>query len=278
MGTFRLFKRHLRAQLLAVEVDLRVHSMAELMRMLGFRLTFGSALSRIPNGLNRSAMWSRAYGVASFRSKVGSHTDAVGRVTVKPAESRKTFLIDSYKHLMETNPVILFVHYNNLLKNEDQHYRSLIKQNGGKLTMLRNGLFGVYLKNAQAADPCAPISRKEQNRKHPLLPLFKGPTAAISFTETDPSSVAKVLKSLEKAQDKLFVVGAKVETEVYDIAQLHQFKTLPSKEVLQAQLVGLLNVLGGAGLVRTLEAGSQTLYLTLSSHQENQSPKTEEGQ
>lgn len=239
----------------------------EVTRLFGFKVPFTSAFTRF--GLS-----SRSYAVAVAKTKVSAHTDVAGRVTVKPAESRKTFLIDSYKHLMETNPVILFVHYNNLLKNEDQHYRSLVKQNGGKLTMLRNGLFGAYLKNAHTTDPCAPISRKDQNRKHPLLPLFKGPTAAIAFTETDPTSVAKILKLLEKAQDKLFVVGAKVETEVYDMASLNQFKTLPSKVELQAQLVGLLNVLGGAGLVRTLEAGSQTLYMTLSSHQENQTSGT----
>lgn len=234
----------------------------EAVRLLGFGGSVGSALRR--------GFWARSYAVAS--AKTG--TDA-GRVTVKPVESRKTFLIDSYKHLMEANPVVLFVHYNNLLKNEDQHYRSLVKQNGGRLTMLRNGLFGAYLKNSHAEDPCAPIRRKDQNRNHPLLPLFKGPTAAISFPETNPSSVAKILKLLEKAQDRLFVVGAKVETEVYDVASLNQFKTLPSKPELQAQLVGLLNVLGGAGLVRTLEAGSQTLYLTLSSHRDNQTKKEE---
>lgn len=211
-----------------------------------------------------SRSWWRSYAVSS-------HTSLEGRVTVKPLESRKTFLIDSYKHMMETSPVVLFVHYNNLMKNEDHHYRSLVKQQGGRLTMLRNSLFSVYLKNSKASDPCAPLSRKEQNRKHPLLPLLKGPTAAITFTETNPVSVAKILKMLERAQDKLFVVGAKVETEVYDVTQLNQFKTLPSKPELQAQLLGLLNVLGGAGLVRTLEAGSQTLYLTLSSHQDNQS-------
>lgn len=232
---------------------------------LGLRLPFARGLGR--------PVWSRSW-LRSYA--VSTHTSQDGRVTLKPADSRKTFLVDYYKHMMETSPVILFLHYNNLMKTEDHHYRSLIKQHGGKLTMLRNSLLSVYLKNSKAADPCAPISRKEQLRKHPLLPLLKGPTAAITFTETSPASVAKILKMLEKAQDKLIVVGAKVETEVYDVTQLNQFKTLPSKPELQAQLVGLLNVLGGAGLVRTLEAGSQTLYLTLSSHKENQSSDKKE--
>lgn len=192
-----------------------------------------------------------------------------GRDTVKPIASRKTFLIDSYKQLMGSNPVILFVHYNNLMKNEDHHYRSQIKKAGGTLTVLRNNLFKVYLKNSASPDPCAPIKRREQNLSHPLLPLFKGPTAAICFPETDPQSVGKVLKLLAKAQDRLFVIGAKVETDIFDISQLSQFKDLPNKEGLQSQLLGLLHILSGAGLVRTLEAGSQTLYLTLQSHHDN---------
>ena len=191
------------------------------------------------------------------------------RVTVKPLDSRKTFLMDSYKYLMESNPVVLFVHYNNLLKQEDDHFRSQIKQNGGKMSMLRNHVFNAYLKVSHLPDPCAPVKNKFKNESHPLLPLFKGPTAAITFAETDPVSVSKVLKLLEKAQDKLFVVGAKVETEIYDIAQLDHFKSLPSKTQLQSQLLGLLHVLSGAGLVDTLERGSQTLYLTLKSHHDN---------
>lgn len=228
--------------------------------LLGFKFPVVSTLGR--SAISR--VCSRYYAVSA-------HTSVDGRVTVKPTESRKTFLIDSYKHMMEKSPVVLFLHYNNLMKNEDHHYRALVKQHGGRLTMLRNSLFSVYLKNAKASDPCAPIRSKKQDRRHPLLPLLKGPTAAITFAETSPASVARIFKALEKAQDKLLVVGAKVETEVYDVTQLNHFKTLPSKPELQAQLLGLLNVLGGAGLVRTLEAGSQTLYLTLSSHQESQS-------
>lgn len=206
-----------------------------------------------------------------YSVETGESTSTPHRLTVKPLDSRKTYLMDVYKHLMETNPVVLFVHYNNLLKNEDHHFRELIRQSGGNLTMLRNNLFSAYLKTAHLPDPAVKVLSKDKNKKHPLLPLFKGPTAAITFTETVPSNVAKVLKHLEKAQDKLFVVGAKVETEVYDIAQLKQFQKLPTKPELQAQVLGLLHVLSGAGLVSTLERGSQTLYLTLKSHHDNQS-------
>lgn len=191
------------------------------------------------------------------------------RNTLKSLHSRKTFLIDSYKHLMDSNSIVLFVHRNNLVKQETSHFRESIKQLGGNIMVLKTSLFQVYLRNSGKPDPAARVKRSQQNWKHPLLPLFKGPTAAITFHETDPTPVAKLMRLLEKNQDKMFVVGAKVETEVYDVQKLNEFKNLPSKQELQSQLASVLGLLSGAGLVKSLESGSQTLYLTLKSHRDN---------
>lgn len=137
---------------------------------------------------------------------------------------------------------------------------------------MRNSLFQVYLRNAEKQDPASKVLFSEQNWKQPLLPLFKGPTALIAFSETDPSQVSKVMKLLEKAQDRLFVVGAKVEKDAYDLKQLNAFKALPNKAQLQSEILGILHVLSGAGLVQTLEASSNMLYLTLKSHEDNIDP------
>ncbi|CAI4304602.1 AAC_HP2_G0006680.mRNA.1.CDS.1 [Saccharomyces cerevisiae] len=195
------------------------------------------------------------------------------RKTVKPLDSRKTFLIDTYKHLMENSSMIFFVHYNNLSKTEDHHFRFKIKQTGGKLTKVRNNLFEVYLRNSHLPDPCGFVKRKEQNWKHPLLPLLKGPTATITYEDTNPQQVAKLLKVLQSAQDKLMVIGAKVENEVLNVEKINTFKTLPTKPEMQSQLVSVLQMLSGLGLVRTLENSSNALYLTLKSHNDNQKPK-----
>lgn len=191
------------------------------------------------------------------------------RQTWKPIDSRKTFLLDSYRYMMDNNSMVLFAHYNNLTKNEDHHFREQIKQAGGKLTRIRNNIFKVCLRTLDREDPAVYIKNKKELPHHPLIPLLKGPTAVISFQDTDPQGVAKVFKLLKNAQDKLLVMGAKVDKEVYDFAKLDQFKTLPTKEVLQGQLAGLLQMLGGAGLVQVLEANKQHLYLTLKSHEDN---------
>ena len=193
-----------------------------------------------------------------------------GRQLVKPLNSRKTYLIDFYKHMMETSPLVVFVHYNNLIKTEDHYYRDQIKKAGGKLTKLRNALFQVYLRNSKMDDPCAPITDESILVKdHPLLPLFTGPTAAITFPDVDPEKLSKLLKVLDASKERLFIIGAKVDSSVLDVNKVHQFSKLPPLPVLQAQIVCLLQSAAGLNLVQTLESASQSLCLTLKSHEDN---------
>ncbi|SMN22801.1 similar to Saccharomyces cerevisiae YDL202W MRPL11 Mitochondrial ribosomal protein of the large subunit [Maudiozyma saulgeensis] len=194
-----------------------------------------------------------------------------GRQTVKAPNSRKTFLIDSYKHMMETHPVVIFLHYNNLIKSEDHHFRDQIKSTNGKLHKIRNNLFKVYLKNSNQSDPCAPIDSKNETlvKNHPLYPLFTGPTAAITYKDINPTDIAKLIKLLNIAKDKLFVIGAKIDTDIMDPFQLGTFSKLPSLPQLQATLVSMLQMSGGGSLVQTLESSTQKLYLTLKSHEDN---------
>lgn len=198
-------------------------------------------------------------------------TELYGRATVKSIASRKTFLIDSYKHLMESHPVVIFLHYNNLIKSEDHHFRDQIKATNGKLHKIRNNLFKVYLKNSKQEDPCAPIDAKDTTlvKNHPLYPLFSGPTAAIVYKDINPADIAKLIKLLNIAKDKLFIIGAKIDTDVMNPFQLNDFSKLPSLPQLQATLVSMLQMSGGGSLVQTLESSTQNLYLTLKSHEDN---------
>ncbi|GMM34780.1 mitochondrial 54S ribosomal protein YmL11 [Saccharomycopsis crataegensis] len=206
------------------------------------------------------------------------YATAVKRNTFKPLDSRKTFLIDSYASLMRHNQLVLFAHRNNLVKNDDDLFRSQIKQLGGELVVINNSLMKVYLRSEKDEDPAdAQTTLKNKRNKHPLFSVLNGPTAAIAFKENDPSKIKQLYKVLKAAKEKLFVVGAKVDDDFYSLDKLDTYKDLPSKPELQAQLVGLLNILGGYGLTRTLESASNVLHLTLKSHHDNvENPKTEQ--
>lgn len=193
------------------------------------------------------------------------------RNTTKHVLSRKTFLIDYYKHLNDNNDIVLYVHHNNLGKNDTNKVRTEFKKLGVKMTYLRNSLYQVYLRSAHEQDP--PLHEntiKNKNVHHPLAPLLSGPTAIITVPKCDPPTVEQVLKVLKGQQEKLFLIGARVEAAVYDVDDVEKFKSLPSKDALQGQLAGLLTVLGGAGLVNTLQAPGSHLYLTLDQRRKDQ--------
>lgn len=187
-----------------------------------------------------------------------------GRNTGKHVLSRKTFLIDYYKYLNDNNPIILYVHHNNMTKNENKRIRSDINKVGARLNIIRNGIYKVYLRSEHEQDPAdAAVSEKNKDIVHPLFPLLNGPTGVITIPQNEPSVVAAVLKVLRQAQEKLILVGAKIEKSTFDVDQVDTFKDLPNQPQLQGQLAGLLTMLGGAGLVHTLQSNQQTLYLSL---------------
>lgn len=197
--------------------------------------------------------------------------------TLKKEDSRKTYLINRYKYLLESSSIVLFAHHNNLVKADENAFRTQVKEAGGELTILRNQLLLAYLKAENEKYPASiEAYRRTRSSTHPLKPFLVGPTAMITVKENNPQIVAKILKSLKSANEKLFVVGARVENNVFDLTEVNRFKELPSKEQLQSELAGLLTVLSGAGLVQTLEAASKHLYLTLESHRKNNDPSEKE--
>lgn len=209
----------------------------------------------------------RGYGCftqKSFYSTERTQTSLGERNTGKHPLSRKTFLVDYYKYLNDSNAIILYVHHNNLVKAENKKLRSELRACGANLHIIRNSIYNVYLRSEKEEDPAEKeVSVRNRQKEHPFSALLNGPTGVISIPKCDPSVVSQVLKVLNGAGERLILMGAKVENNVYDIDQVTAFKDLPNKEQLQAQLAGLLTILGGAGLVRTLEAGSNVLYLTL---------------
>lgn len=207
----------------------------------------------------------------SFRSlSTAVYQQTTGRDTFKDPETRKTFLMDYYKHLNDTNEIILYCHHRNIGKVDNARIRSELTGAGSKLHHVRNPVYRAYLRNAEHEDPASKAAREQFiDNVHPLLPLLKGPTAIIAIPKADPAAVKQVLKILSTTNHKLFVIGARVDSLVYDVAKIDQFKDLPTKEQLQGQLAGLLTVLGGAGLVQTLQLAGTHLHLTLKTRVED---------
>jgi large subunit ribosomal protein L10 len=181
--------------------------------------------------------------------------------------------------LFDKSEIVLFAHHNNLVKTETNNYRNEIKALGGELSVVRNSLLLSYLRAANEPHPASKEAYiKTKDIKHPFAPLLVGPTAIITIPSLDPSVVKKIVKFTKSTNEKLFLVGARIDNKLFDLTEINAFKELPTKEQLHAQLAGLLTIMSGAGLVQTLQTASQHLYLTLDSHHKNIDPasKTEE--
>jgi large subunit ribosomal protein L10 len=101
-----------------------------------------------------------------------------------------------------------------------------------------------------------------------LQPHFKGPTA-VALSYADPVKLAKTLVEYAKENDKFALQGGMLAGKAIDSQEIATLATLPSLEVLRAQLVGLLQaparkILGvlqapGAQIARLASARSQKL-------------------
>jgi len=72
-----------------------------------------------------------------------------------------------------------------------------------------------------------------------LKPHFKGPTA-VAISYADPAKLAKTLVDYAKENDKFALRGGMVSGKALDQKGIATLATLPSLDVLRAQLIGLL--------------------------------------
>ncbi len=91
--------------------------------------------------------------------------------------------------------------------------------------------------------------------------LFVGPTALATST-TDPVPLAKVLVEFSGENELFKIKGGAVEGKIVSFAQLQALAKLPSREILMAQLLGVMN--GTArGLVTALAGVSRGLVTVI---------------
>lgn len=197
------------------------------------------------------------------------------RNTLKAADSRKTYLIDMYTHLWRENEIVLLAHHNNLLSTENESIRKQLKKineknqsNSLEFRKLKGSIFKYFLRASLHPDPASKAASrmiKRKRVKHPLENLLKGPTAAIIIRDLDPKLVKQVSKVLASQKEKLFIMGGKVGNEYMTIDKIEEFKDMKSLPELRAELVGLLSMASGGGIVRTLESATNSLAMTLES-------------
>lgn len=99
--------------------------------------------------------------------------------------------------------------------------------------------------------------------------FLKGPSA-IAFGYDDPVQVAKITSKFAKANDKLEIKAGIVDGKIIDIDGVNNLASLPSREVLIAQVLGGLNspIQGFANVLQGTIRGLATVLNAIAEKQE----------
>jgi large subunit ribosomal protein L10 len=136
-------------------------------------------------------------------------------------ENKERIVAELAERLRNTQ-TLLVADYRGLTMPEIDELRSKLLENGARFTVVKNTLTRRAAEEAGAKD---------------LLELIEGPTA-IAFLEADadPVAAAKVLNDIARTNDVLVIRGGILDGEAVSDAEIKRLATLPSAEVLRAQL------------------------------------------
>jgi large subunit ribosomal protein L10 len=138
--------------------------------------------------------------------------------------SEKERVVAELAERLRSAQTLMVADYRGLNMPEIEELRTRLLEAGARFTVVKNTLTKLAAEQAGTKD---------------VLELIDGPTA-IAFLEVDgdPVAVAKVLNETARAHDVLVIRGGILDGSLVGDADIKRLATLPSAEVLRAQLAG----------------------------------------
>lgn len=137
----------------------------------------------------------------------------------------KKYLVDEVGTHLDKSSYVYLTNYNRITVDETADLRSRLTKEGAEFHVVKNSILNIAAKEREFPD---------------LSEHLTGPVAIIVGGD-NPSGVAKVLKQFFKEKEKVELKGGVLEDRALTSAEIEQLASLPSLEVLRAQLLGLLN-------------------------------------
>lgn len=137
---------------------------------------------------------------------------------------QKQAMIQSLEHDLQNSQSSFLIGVKGLTVSEIQGLRKGLHQQGGRLRVAKNTL----LRRAVESNP-------ELNH---LVPFFKEQIAVVFANQTP--EVAKLLFQATQSYEHLTLIAGALETKPLTKLQIEHLATLPSKEVLLAQVAGAM--------------------------------------
>lgn len=161
--------------------------------------------------------------------------------------SEKKFLVDEVTGHLGKSDYVFLADYRKVTVAEVADLRASLKAQQAEYHVVKNSILNVAARS----------------RNLPALDdtWLTGQTAIV-VGGRNPSEVAKVLLKFGKDKDKLSLKGGVLGQNRLSAKDVEMLSTLPSIEVLRAQLLGLLNT-PATSLVRVLQAVPQSMLNVL---------------
>lgn len=171
--------------------------------------------------------------------------------TAKTMRAEKVQLFDEIAELIDGASFIYFVSYKGLKAQELASFRAKIAATGATCHVLKNR---VLAKVAEAKGITAVAQAG-----------IRGDTAVI-FGADDPGQTAKVIEEFAKSTKEILAAkGGYMEGGMLSAAEVKAMASLPTKDQLRAQLLGLLMAVP-TGLVRVLNAKAASILNVLNAY------------
>ncbi len=158
----------------------------------------------------------------------------------------KVTIVEDLQAKLNASPFVLVTDYSKIRVDEFTQLRSRLAEVGSECRVVKN----TFLRRALSLAGLPDISNE-----------LKGQTAIV-VGEKDVAAAAKVLKEFTKETKKLTVRVGVVDKAVLNDKQVEAIADLPSREVLLAQLLGVLNA-PATKLVRILNEPASSLARVL---------------
>lgn len=158
----------------------------------------------------------------------------------------KPTIVEDVKQRLNNSPFLIVVDYGGMNVDHFAELRTRLAGTGAAITVIKNTFLRRSLKEAGLPDLDAHLS---------------GQTAYVTG-EKDICAAAKILKTFSSEFEKPKIRAGILDNAVLDTPQVVALADLPSKDVLQAQLLGML-LQPATKLVRTLNEPAASLARVL---------------
>ncbi len=159
---------------------------------------------------------------------------------------QKSIVIDYLKDNFSNRQALFVVGFKGLSVTQLQSLRSDLREKGGSLKIAKARLMKRAAEGVEGVDQ--------------LMPFFKEQVGVVFSDE--PPAVAKVLSDFAKENQALSLVVGYLDSRLLEHDSIIRIASLPSKEVLLAQLCGTLQA-PISGLARVLNMVPQKLLWAL---------------